>query len=110
MLAGAEGPSGSKKRPREDELSCTLPEDYVSAACRQHSDSMRSCLVLPAHGHLFLLMLLVVCIVSLNTLWQKEQWIKLPRLGRPVGNGLFIPCKPPLRSAAGEGLDEGDRC
>ena len=62
MSAGEEGPSGSKKRQREDELSCTLPEDYVSAACGQHSDSIRSCLVLPAHGHLFLLMLLVVCI------------------------------------------------
>jgi hypothetical protein len=27
-----------------------------------------------------------------------------------VGKGPFIPCKPPLRSTANEGLDEGDRC
>ena len=40
---------------------------------------------------------------------QKERWISLPRGGAPVGNGPFVPCKPPLRSAASEGLDEGDR-
>jgi len=39
----------------------------------------------------------------------KEQWISLPRGGQPAGKGPFIPCKPPLRSAASEGLDEGDR-
>ena len=42
--------------------------------------------------------------------WQRELWIMLPRGGALVGNGPFIPCKPPLRSAASEVLDEGDRC
>ena len=41
---------------------------------------------------------------------QKACWIALPRGGTPVGKGPFIPCKPPLRSTANEGLDEGDRC
>ena len=54
---------------------------------------------------------------------QKNAWISCPRLGQPIARGdmfeylcstskspaPFLPCKPPLKGAATELLDEGDR-